>query len=103
LFLTGSDGFMSHPKQKCGCPDVCLLELLLDLMKAQGALPWPGADGLTLEEVLAEYPRAAREGRVPTAAQLSRCFPHLGAEVELATKEGSAQVVLARCRKHGGR
>jgi len=80
-----------------------LLELLLDLMKAQTALPWPGADGLTLEEVLAEYPRAAREGRVPSTDQLSRCYPHLAGEIQLATKEGTVRAFLARCQMHDGR
>jgi hypothetical protein len=89
---------MTHPGQKCGCRDRCLLELLLGLLQAQSALPWPGADGLTLEEVLDEYPRAAREGRVPNPDDLCRCFPHLATEIRFATREGTAAAFLARCR-----
>jgi hypothetical protein len=94
---------MNDARRVCGCPDRCVLELLLDLMKVRGAPPWPGADGLTLEEVLDEYPRAAREGRVPDADELCRRYPRLAAEIRLASREGFAAEFLARCQRKGER
>src|SRR4051794_23773802 len=54
-----------------------LPEVLLGYLQLQGALPWPGADGLTVAEVLAAYPGEARLGRVPGLEQLSRRHPEL--------------------------
>jgi hypothetical protein len=52
-------------------------EVLLGYLHAHDAFPWPGADGLTLDEVSAAYPEAARLGRVPGPEQLCRQHPHL--------------------------
>jgi len=54
-----------------------LPEVLLGYLQLQGALPWPGADGLTVDEVLAAYPGAAHLGRVPGLEQLCRRHPEL--------------------------
>jgi hypothetical protein len=38
---------------------------------------WPGADGLTLQEVLRSYPDNAAVGLVPDRQELLRCHPDL--------------------------
>jgi hypothetical protein len=62
-------------------PSASLREVLLGYLQAQGAFPWPGADGLTLDEVQAAYVHAARLGRVPGVEQLCRRHPDLAREV----------------------
>jgi hypothetical protein len=62
-------------------PSANLREVLLACLQAEGAFPWPGADGLTVDEVLAAYADAARLGRVPGLAQLCRQHPDLADEV----------------------
>jgi hypothetical protein len=62
-------------------PSAGLAEVLLGYLQAEGALPWPGADGLTVDVVLAYYVEAARRGRVPGLEQLCRQHPHLADEV----------------------
>jgi hypothetical protein len=42
---------------------------------------WPGADGLTVEEVLLAYPQEAQAGRVPNLKQLVGAHPDLGEEL----------------------
>ncbi|HEY7309429.1 MAG TPA: hypothetical protein VH643_08740 [Gemmataceae bacterium] len=54
-----------------------LYELLLAHLRAVDAPHWPGADGLTLEEVLLSYPQAAVEGLVPDLATLTEQHPEL--------------------------
>ena len=56
-----------------------LHELLLENLRAAGAPDWPGADGLTLEEVLLSYPQAADEGLVPDLRVLREEHPELSA------------------------
>jgi hypothetical protein len=58
-------------------PGASLRDVLLGYLQAEGAFPWPGGDGLTVDAVLAAYVDAARLGRVPGLAQLSRQHPHL--------------------------
>jgi hypothetical protein len=52
-----------------------LREVLLGYLQTEGAFPWPGADGLTVDEVL-----AARLWRVPGLAELRRRHPDLADE-----------------------
>ena len=55
--------------------------VLLDLMMSRDALPWPGADGTTYEEVLAAYVPASERGRVPDEAELIRRHPEIAPEI----------------------
>jgi len=55
-----------------------VIELLAAYLLADRRPGWPGADGLTVEEVVAgAYPAAAVAGRVPPPAELTRRHPDL--------------------------
>jgi hypothetical protein len=54
-----------------------LQELLLGYLQGVGAPWWPGADGLTVQEVLRSYPEHAAAGRVPDPQELLRRHPDL--------------------------
>jgi hypothetical protein len=72
---------MPEQPSRCVCCGSRLREVLLGYLEAEGALPWPGSDSLTVEEVLAAYPVAARGGCVPDQQELERRHPELAAEV----------------------
>ncbi len=59
-----------------------LNEILLGYLEAAGVLPWPGVDGLTLDDVLSGYPGAAAEGLVPDRRILRAKYPELASEVD---------------------
>ena len=59
----------------------CLRLVLLDLLMSSNALPWPGADGVTVEEVLAAYIPASEKKRVPDREELIRRHPELASEI----------------------
>jgi len=54
-----------------------LRELLLGYLRAADAPPWPGADSVTVEEVLRSYPQAAAAGLVPSLPALLESHPEL--------------------------
>lgn len=73
---------------ECVRHEPCLLEALLDLLEERATPHWPGADGLTLEDAVAEYVEAARRGQVPPAEELARMHPHLAGEIAAALGGG---------------
>jgi hypothetical protein len=58
-----------------------LREVLHGYLLVEGAFPWPGAAGLTVDEVPATFSRAAHLGRAPGPEQLCREHPHPTGEV----------------------
>jgi hypothetical protein len=65
-----------------------LRDHLLDLLRTACWPAWPGCDGMTVEEVLATYPAAAANGRVPDLNALLAEYADL--EVELRLFFGAA-------------
>jgi len=59
-----------------------LRDRLLDLLRTACLPPWPGCDGLTVEEVLLTYPSAAAAGRVPDLTALLCEHPDLHDELQ---------------------
>jgi hypothetical protein len=64
-----------------------LLEVILALLEEHAAPRWPGADGLTLDDALAEYAQAAQRGQVPGPEELVRRFPHLAGDIEAMRRD----------------
>jgi hypothetical protein len=58
-----------------------LQELLLGHLRAANVPVWPGADGLTIEEVISTYPLAVAAGQVPGFEQLLAARPDLQAQL----------------------
>ena len=52
-------------------------ELLLANLRAADAPRWPGADSVTIEDVLRSYPQAAAAGLVPDLSSLQDSHPEL--------------------------
>jgi hypothetical protein len=55
--------------------------LLLEYLSLPGVTTWPGADALTVEEVLASYPEAVAAGRAPALDELIAWHPELTDEL----------------------
>jgi hypothetical protein len=56
-------------------------EVLLACLQAMVFPLWPGADGLTIDEVLRSYPQAMKAGLVPGQEELLRSHPDLSEEL----------------------
>jgi hypothetical protein len=59
-----------------------LQEVLLAYLTSADILLWPGADGLTLSDVVRSYPQAMAAGRVPSRERLLRDHPDLHEDLE---------------------
>jgi hypothetical protein len=59
-----------------------LHDILLDQLRLIDAHFWPGADGLTIDAVLAGYAQAAAAGQVPGLVELAGKYPELAAKLE---------------------
>jgi hypothetical protein len=90
---------MTDLHDRSQCAGRCLRDILLDYLKAEGALPWPGADGLTVEEVLAGYAVAAALGRVPDQEELRLRYPELDPEIRSFFAGGAGDPLSRRCRQ----
>jgi hypothetical protein len=54
-----------------------LRQVLLDYLQASRVFCWPGADGLTVDDILNCYPQAIAAGEVPDCRELCRRHPDL--------------------------
>src|SRR5207245_3053179 len=59
-----------------------LRQVLLDYLQASGVVEWPGADGLTANDILSCYPLASAGGKVPDRQELCRRHTELIAEIQ---------------------
>ena len=82
---------MGYELQSCSSANKCLRLVLLDLMMSPNALSWPGADGLTVEDVLAAYIPASEQRRVPGQEELIRRHPELTPEIRTFFTLASSQ------------
>jgi hypothetical protein len=67
-----------------------LQKILLDyLQEAESVAAWPGADGLTTEDILDFYPKAVAQGEVPEWQELLNRHPGITTELHnwLADKD----------------
>jgi hypothetical protein len=76
-----ADGQISRPLQ----------EVLLAYLRGPGAAAWPGADGLTVEDVLHTYPEAMAAGRAPGWHELLHEHPELAVEMQALLGDRLAQ------------
>ena len=53
-------------------PADLLRQVLLDYLQASWVVAWPGADGLTEDDILNCYPQASVAGKVPDWQELCR-------------------------------
>jgi hypothetical protein len=59
-----------------------LQEVLLNYLRASRAIGWPGADGLTADDIVNCYPQAILAGDVPGWHELQSRFPELADELQ---------------------
>jgi hypothetical protein len=71
----------ADPSQLENCAER-LRELLLEYLRVTRVSTWPGADGLTVEDVLTCYPEAIGAWEVPDWRRFVRENPELEAAVQ---------------------
>ena len=88
---------MAVQRRDSDAPFRKLEELLLAYLLAAGYPPWPGADGVTVEDVLGTYTQASAQGLVPGPDELRNRYP------ELAEQEFPAPVLTGQSEEqaHG--
>jgi hypothetical protein len=59
-----------------------LCHVLLDYLQASRVIDWPGADGLTVDDILSFYPQACAAGAVPDCQELCRRHAELVTEIQ---------------------
>ena len=72
---------MSPKPEDCTLCDQRLRHLLTTLILNADGYHWPGTDGLMIEDVLHEYPKAAHEHRVPDRDELCLRHPEMALAV----------------------
>jgi len=72
----------------------CLQTILLDRLRRIDTHYWPGADGLTINVALENYPEAAAAGHVPGLSELASNYPELRQELEKLF--GRAKILASR-------
>jgi hypothetical protein len=60
---------------------ILLRQILLDYLQTSWVAGWPGADGLTEDDVLSTYHQASVAGKVPDWRELCRRHTELIAEI----------------------
>ena len=73
---------MSGPVEAPRVPDRRVQDLLVGYLQEKAADLWPGGDGLTVEDLVREYPGAVAAGLVPGRRQLVREHPELTSGLE---------------------
>ena len=59
-----------------------LRQVLVDYLLASRVVAWPGADGLTADDILSFYPQASVAGEVPDQQELCLRHAELIAEIQ---------------------
>lgn len=70
------------PAESANQPESLLRQLLLEYLQDSRAVDWPGADGLTEDDILNFYPQASAKGNVPDGPELCRRHSDLVAEIQ---------------------
>lgn len=68
---------MSNPSKESALREPRVRELLLGYLLHVDGLLWPGADALTLDDLIRAYPQVAALGRVPSGRELQARHPEL--------------------------
>lgn len=62
--------------------DGLVRDILLRYLQRSSVVDWPGADGLTEDDILDRYPLAIALGEAPGHQQLCRAHPELTSEIQ---------------------